>query len=120
MKVYARLALAVRGLRLHPRSPARSGVVLLLARGGKFVTGHAKPSLWLLDPPQAIEVLEGRPRLQGPLELMERGERIENGWWDGQPIGRDYFVARNPLGACYWVFREVEGKRRWFIHGICD
>ena len=76
--------------------------------------------LWLLDPPQALVVAEGRPRLRGPLELMERGERIESGWWDGQPMGRDYFVARNPLGGRYWVFREVEEKRRWFVHGICD
>jgi hypothetical protein len=35
-------------------------------------------------------------------------------------MGRDYFVARNPLGGRYWVFRELEGERRWFVHGIWD
>jgi len=52
------------------------------------------------------------------LELLSGRERIEAGWWDGRPIARDYFVARNPAGSRYWVFREEH--HRWFVHGIFD
>lgn len=111
---------AVRGLRLLPdHRPEAAWCFCSPGEASPSPRMRSRP-LWLLDPPQPLEVREGRLRLRGPLELMERGERIESGWWDGQPMGRDYFVARNPLGARYWVFREVEGKRRWFVHGICD
>jgi protein ImuB len=76
--------------------------------------------LWLLRQPHKLITQAGRPELQGPLELLGRGERIEGGWWEGQPIARDYFIARQPAGGRYWIFREVEGERRWFVHGIFD
>ena len=56
----------------------------------------------------------------GPLELKTTRERIETGWWDGKPIGRDYFVASNPAGAKLWVYRELTGNRDWYLHGIFD
>jgi len=60
----------------------------------------------------------GRPWLEGSLELLTRAERIEGGWWDGADIARDYFVARNPRGESYWIFRELRGERAWFVHGV--
>ena len=44
-------------------------------------------------------------------------ERIEGGWWDGGEVGRDYFVARSQQGERLWVFRELGGRRRWFLQG---
>ncbi len=74
--------------------------------------------LWLLAEPRALTVRAGRPELGGPLDLSSGGERIEAGWWDEHPIARDYYLARNPEGGCYWVYRELEGEHRWFVHGI--
>ena len=39
-------------------------------------------------------------------------ECIESGWWDGQDISRDYFVARNRQGMRLWVFRNRREVRR--------
>ncbi|MCL9774325.1 Y-family DNA polymerase [Vibrio methylphosphonaticus] len=42
-------------------------------------------------------------------------ERIVSGWWDGNPVKRDYFVARNTSGQWLWIFRTEE--HQWFVHG---
>jgi protein ImuB len=51
------------------------------------------------------------------LELVSGPERIESGWWDGADVMRDYYVARTTDGAQWWIFREREASRRWFVHG---
>jgi len=66
--------------------------------------------LWLLARPVPLE-REGLTLLAGP-------ERIESGWWDGDDVRRDYFVAEDPGGSRLWVFRMREGERRWYLHGI--
>jgi len=50
-------------------------------------------------------------------------ERIEAGWWDGQLVTRDYFVAEGKDHTCYWIFQERMGSRegdesRWYLHGL--
>ena len=50
------------------------------------------------------------------LQLVSGPERIESGWWDGEDIRRDYYIARTTDGARWWVFREG-ASRRWFLHG---
>ena len=73
----------------------------------------------LCGQPQALAVRDGWPWLQGRLELAPERERIEAGWWDAAGWARrDYFVARAASGERLWVFRELEGERRWFVHGI--
>ena len=66
--------------------------------------------LWLLDEPQPCS---------SPLEFEEGPECLESGWWDGQDISRDYFVARNRQGMRLWVFRHRRDAdpRGWFVHG---
>lgn len=72
--------------------------------------GCAPRPLWLLPAPHEID--DTRYRIEsGP-------ERIESGWWDGDDVRRDYFVARGPHGARYWVFREHTEPYRWFLHGL--
>jgi len=73
---------------------------------------------WLLAAPQPLEAVRGRPRHQGRLELLRGPERIESGWWDCNDVQRDYYVAKNGAGALLWIYRECQGSRRWFLHGI--
>ena len=68
--------------------------------------------------PQKLVTEEGRPQHQGPLELLAGPERIEAGWWDGEPVGRDYYVATNPNGEKYWVYREHREPMAWYVHGV--
>jgi protein ImuB len=86
---------------------------------GGEICGLSRP-LWLLPVPRQLQTRNGRPCLQGLLLLEPGRERIESGWWDEQDVARDYFVATNPGGSCYWVYREIGGKRRWFLHGIFE
>ena len=43
-------------------------------------------------------------------------ERIQTGWWDNQPVERDYFIGRTHRGQWCWVFRTPD--KQWFVHGI--
>ena len=76
-----------------------------------------RPS-WLLYQPEPLTTRRGRPIYHGPLELLAGPERLETGWWDGEDIQRDYYIARTTLGARLWIYREHAGTRGWFLHGI--
>jgi protein ImuB len=80
--------------------------------------GFGARPLWLLVEPLPLKVVHGHPWLQGKLRLQPGPERIESGWWDGQDIRRDYFVAHSPKGSRFWIFRERRISCRWFLHGI--
>ena len=81
--------------------------------------------LWLLDTPEPLVERDGRPCWQGPLTLLAGPERIESGWWDEQPVQRDYFVAEDDAHRLLWIYRErlpasrpTRGTRSgWFLHG---
>ena len=88
--------------------------------------GHSAPPvrsarpLWLLRAPLALTERDGHPFLHGRLRLREGPERIESGWWDSHLVQRDYFVAEDEAGACYWVFRIRGGDAAgpvWYLHG---
>ncbi len=66
--------------------------------------------LWLLPRPA--------PLAREDITLLAGPERIESGWWDGDDVRRDYFVAQDRRGARLWVFRTRDGRRRWYLHGI--
>ncbi len=70
--------------------------------------GRHRP-LWLLAEPQAHDV--------GAWRIESGPERIESGWWDGDDVARDYFVARDRHGARGWLFRERRAPQRWFLQG---
>jgi protein ImuB len=71
------------------------------------IDGGMPRPVWLLDEPLPLP----KPQiLQGP-------ERIESGWWDGNGVARDYYVAREAHGAKLWVFQERHSKR-WYVHGV--
>lgn len=63
--------------------------------------------LWLLRKPQ--------PLIEMPREWLTGPERISAGWWDGERVQRDYYIARLHSGQTSWLFRDVTGG--WYIHG---
>jgi protein ImuB len=79
--------------------------------------GGARPA-WLLDRPQRLVAGSAGPTLQGALRLIAGPERIETGWWDGEPVSRDYFVAANPAGETVWIYRERRDPGAWYLHGV--
>ena len=87
------------------------------ANTGAAPGGNPRP-FWLLPEPAPLELVGAHPYLDGRLELEGTAERIESGWWDGDDIGRDYFLAHNRAGECYWIFRELRPPYRWWLHGI--
>lgn len=70
-----------------------------------FVQPGPRPA-WLLE-----KVV---PVAQTQLQLIAGPERIACGWWDGDDMRRDYFVAQYRASLA-WVYRE-EGQ--WYVHGF--
>jgi protein ImuB len=106
-RLQARLGGArVHGLATHPEHrPERAWRAI---RPGAPGAAHAPPGprpLWLLEPPRRLA--------EGEFVLLAGPERIESGWWDGDDVRRDYYIAEcgRSLG---WIFRACEG---WFLHG---
>jgi protein ImuB len=73
---------------------------------------------WLLPAPQPLAEIDAVPHRDGPLKLLAGPERIESGWWDGDDVARDYFVAETAERALVWVYRERRAPGGWFLHGL--
>lgn len=81
--------------------------------------------LWLLEPPETLAEVDGRPYRHGHLKLLTGPERIESGWWDGgetsnEPTGdirRDYFIALSANACWLWIYRECRPPGGWFLQG---
>ncbi len=78
--------------------------------------------VWLVAPPELLADRHERPLLGGPaLQLLAGPERIESGWWDGEPVLRDYFIARTDAGALLWIYRnrlpQQGNGAGWFLQG---
>ncbi len=71
-------------------------------------TSSPRPT-WLLEKPVP---------LRGPQpELLAGPERLETGWWDGEPVRRDYYVARTAQGQRAWIFCAAGQRGPWMLHG---
>jgi len=85
-------------------------------------TGSAQPPLsrplWLLHVPRPLAEIAAIPQYGGPLMLVAGPERIESGWWNGNDVARDYFVARNPAQSLLWIYRERHAGGGWYLHGF--
>ena len=97
--------------------PERAWRYVAPGEAGAAMVTKERP-LWLLPAPLPLEVRNGRLCFNGELSLEASRERIESGWWDGAEIRRDYFIAQTSRGARFWIFRELDGERRWFLHGV--
>ncbi|MGH2667802.1 MAG: Y-family DNA polymerase, partial [bacterium] len=102
----------------HPCPPAERTAAPPV--GGSARDPNRVLPLWLLKEPRPLSHQDGRPYLGGPLEAESGPERIESGWWDGQDIARDYFVARDPHGARFWIYRDLGNASAWYLHGVFD
>ncbi|SOZ18601.1 DNA polymerase, Y family [Cupriavidus taiwanensis] len=85
-------------------------------------SGLPRPA-WLLAKPGALLTRNNRPFYGSQLRLVSPPERIEAGWWDGQLLTRDYFVAEAEDHSHYWIYQERLGSRdgdavRWYLHGL--
>ena len=99
--------------------PAFAGARLKAARAPAPAHGASAPRpAWLLHRPQKLVSQGGAPMLQGPLRLRAGPERIEAGWWDGDEVQRDYFVATNDRGEACWIYREHRDLGNWYLHGL--
>ncbi len=74
--------------------------------------------LWLLESPTPLRQQQGWPWQERRLRIQAGPERIESGWWDGADINRDYYLARNAHQQWLWIYRERQGARRWYLHGL--
>jgi protein ImuB len=83
----------------------------------RFAFSSPRPT-WLLHRPQRLITQDDVPSFQGRLELQAGPERIEAGWWDGEEVCRDYYVATNPRGEAYWIYREHRDRQSWYVHGV--
>ncbi|MBR7799513.1 DNA polymerase Y family protein [Undibacterium sp. FT137W] len=83
-----------------------------------------RPS-WLLSKPISLKVKQHSPYYGSRLKLLSPAERIEAGWWNGQLVTRDYFIAECTQHYRYWIYRERIGQNKflheedaWFLHGV--
>jgi len=85
-------------------------------RGYNVQVGDMPRPVWLLEAPLLLAADAEQLSHQG-LILAQGPERIESGWWDGLDVTRDYYRARDPHGAQWWVFQERR-TRSWYLHGV--
>ena len=78
---------------------------------------HCRP-LWLLPTPQSLKKHHGQLWHQGPLSILQGPERIESGWWSGDDVCRDYYIAVDKKGSQLWIFRNLKSPDQWFLHGL--
>jgi protein ImuB len=104
----------------RPASPAAAKVDPSLALAAQRL---ARP-LWLLPTPLRLGQHGERP-VHGSmvLNLLTRAERIEAGWFDGDLVCRDYYVAEGSDHRLRWVYcerrhQDAEEENAWFLHGL--
>ncbi len=126
----ARARKAARGDAPPPGLPTAHSSVLSQHVAG-LEDGEALPlhrPVWLLPEPLPLAERNALPLLGGqPLQLLSGPERIETGWWDGEPAARDYFIALAADSSLVWVWRsrlpssaahdEGGGDVQWMLQG---
>jgi protein ImuB len=119
-QLQARLGrVAVHGLKpLADHRPERAWDYAEPDRPSSLVVDRMQRPLWLLPVPKPLVSRQGHPWRYGPLSVTKNPERIEGGWWKGQDIRRDYYIATDTDGSRLWIFRDLRGTRAWYLHGL--
>jgi protein ImuB len=73
---------------------------------------------WLLPEPRLLPHKKHQPWLQGPVTLIKGPERIQAGWWSGDDVSRDYYIAVDNKGRHLWIYQELKQQCRWYLHGL--
>lgn len=101
---------AIQGIQVYAdhRPEKASGFIAPLHPCSSLIRepGLVRPTMLLAHPQPLLEEIQVQ---QGP-------ERIATGWWDADPMIRDYFVAKDQAGRWLWVFRDP--TQHWYIHGV--
>ncbi len=87
--------------------PEKAWCVQDSASEAQLAPGFPDRPLWILAP----KPLHKLPTLLGT------PERIEAGWWQHGDSSRDYYLARTPEGARWWLYREA-ATQQWFLQGL--
>jgi protein ImuB len=106
---------AIRDEHRPERAVAESGTDPRAAAPPAALPDAPRPA-WLLSEPAPI----GEATRAAPWVLHDGPERIETGWWDGDDVRRDYYVAETPQGARAWIFRDHRrgtDDGEWWLHG---
>jgi hypothetical protein len=59
------------------------------------------------------------PRIQGLVRVAAGPWTLEDGWWNNQPVERDYWDVELSGGGLYRVYRD-RGTGEWFADGMYD
>lgn len=100
--------------------------------------GRGLLAVRVLRPPLAVEVLtrggaarpvelktvageetEKRPRVDGRVRVASGPWGLEEGWWSGEAVARDYWDVELAHGGLYRLYRE-RSSGDWFVDGIYD
>ncbi|HEX4856902.1 MAG TPA: DNA polymerase Y family protein [Limnobacter sp.] len=91
----------------HTPEPAKTGLQASTPR-----------PLWLLPEPRKLQGAAPGWQSSNAWHLLSGPERVEFGWWDGQPCKRDYYCARNSQQSLVWLYQDLlEDSGAWFLHG---
>lgn len=72
---------------------------------------------WILPKAKHLIVRNGTPWLRGPLCFLQGPERIESGWWQGDDVCRDYYIARDGDSSRVWIYRDLKQRDCWYLQG---
>ena len=110
----------------RPEKSNRQRFAAIVESGANASRKKSLASTPLPDAPRPLWLFDEAEPLQHRLErapwiLKDGPERIESGWWDGNDLRRDYFVAETPEGAIVWIYRDHRygtDDGEWFVHGL--
>lgn len=70
--------------------------------------------LWLLPEPKCVT----REYQEGAYHLDSSPETLETEAWEDAGVRRAYYRARTREGVECWIFRDLNLRHRWFVHGL--
>lgn len=101
----------------RPEHAAKKGLCQVSKNGDGREDHSSNRPVWLLSRAQQLTTIQGQPYWQGSLQLDNSVERIEQGWWQGDDVRRDYYIATTDAGAKVWVYKDLR-QQQWFLHGL--
>lgn len=78
----------------------------------KYKNDHSVNSVFTDRPGLLLPIPE---TLHINVKAIKGPERIQTGWWDNQPVNRDYFIGQCENGQQVWIFKTPNND--WFLHG---
>ncbi|MEM6795958.1 MAG: hypothetical protein AAF725_18430, partial [Acidobacteriota bacterium] len=67
----------------------------------------------------ASEEAAKRPKIHGAVRVASGPWGLEEGWWQQDPVARDYWDVELAGGGLYRLYRE-RGSGDWFVDGVYD